>query len=219
MYVCMYACDFIFKHIQICISKSRLYHVFESLLSISWRPCVLLCRIRCRSGGRRRRTAPCLASRYAGNPSCRRPQTWQSPLQPSASPSTTRWRCAGWRPPPWSVWSPTCWTLSTGSPTLFVSSSPPTGPSPPPAPSSSCCFRGERHCPHWGTADLSWTETCVNENHEGSDSWSGSKSLDITVAVQLIEESMRSGYPDGNPVGIRWEVWYRQYSDVQNWSH
>lgn len=170
MYVILFSSTF-----KSVISKGRLYRVFGSLLSISWWPCVLLCRIRCRSGGRRRRTAQCLASRYAGNPSCRRPQTRQSPLQPSASPSTTRWRCAGWRPPHWSVWSPTCWTLSTGSPTLSRSSSPPTGPSPPPAPSSSCCFRGEtlstlRNCrleliwdmceqKPWGLRQLVWKQT------------------------------------------------------------
>lgn len=49
-------------------------------------------RTRCRSGAKRRRTGPCLASRYAGSPChrCRRPWRPQSCRQPSASSSTTQ---------------------------------------------------------------------------------------------------------------------------------
>lgn len=103
-------------------------------------------RTQCRSGARKRRMVLCLASHCAGSLLCQA-QTHQNNPQPSISPSTTPWSCAGWRWPPWSALSPICSTLNARSRTSPESSCPPTGLSPRRTPWSNCCSRGEELSP------------------------------------------------------------------------
>lgn len=176
------------------------------------------CRNRCRSGGRRRRTGLCLAQRCAGSPSCR-PQTRQSSLQPSASSNTTRWRCAGWRPPPWSAWSPTCWTPSTRSLTLCLSSCPPTEPSPPPATSSSCCFRGEK----MSTLRLcSIVLTCGPTQRDCKPTWRSLLLFDsfedhwgfISMETLFLKKNITFSEMHYN-AAFGWDEWYHPYLSIQ----